>query len=89
MDVALAWQWLGANASALAAVAALTSISMFLARVVTQLYSAVSLNETVGRATAFVLRVVGYVSDRAIWIFVGVVIAVSTDAFNFLAGQAA
>jgi hypothetical protein len=88
MDIALTWQWLGANASSLAAVAALTSIIMFLVRVMVQLYSAVSLNETVGRVTAFALRVVGYISDRAIWIFVGIVIAVSTDAFNFLAGQA-
>ena len=88
MDIALTWDWLGNNASSLAAIAALTSIVMFVVRVLVQLYSAVSLNETVGRVTAFVLRLVGYVGDRAIWIFVGVVIAMSTDAFKFLAGQA-
>ncbi len=88
MDIALTWQWLGENASSLAAVAALTSIVAFVVRSMVQLYSAMSLNDTVGRITAFVLRVVGYVGDRAIWIFVGIVIAVSTDAFNFLAGQA-
>jgi len=88
MDIAMTWQWLGQNASSLAAVAALTSIVAFAVRNLMQLYSAISLNETVGRVTAFVLRVVGYIGDRAIWIFVGIVIAVSSDAFNFLAGQA-
>ena len=87
VDIPFAWQWLGQNASSLAAVAALTSIVMFVVRAFVQLYTAISLNETVGRVTALALRVAGYVGDRAIWIFVGIVIAVSTDAFNFLAGQ--
>jgi hypothetical protein len=87
MEIETIWQWLGNNASALAAIAALTSIAMFVVRSMVQLYSAISLNESVGRASAFVLRVVGYVGDRIIWVFVGIVVAVSTDAFNFLAGQ--
>jgi hypothetical protein len=86
VDVSTIWLWLGANASALAAVAALTSIVMFIVRAVTQLYSSISLNETVGRLTAFVLRVVGYAGDRIIWIFVGAVLVVSTNAFDSLSG---
>ena len=88
MDFFITWQWLGQNANALAAVAALTSIVMFSIRLLLQLYSAISLNATVGRMAAFFLRVVGYVGDRAIWVFVGIVLAVSTDAFNFLAKTA-
>lgn len=86
MDISGLWLWLGANASALAAIAALTSIAMFIIRAVTQLYSSISLNETFGRLTALALRVVGYAGDRVIWVFVGIVLAASTNAFDSLSG---
>ena len=84
MDISGIWQWLGGSASELATVAALTSIVMFIVRALAQLYSSVSLNETFGRATAFALRVVGYAGDRVIWVFVGIVLAASTNALDFL-----
>ncbi|MBI1210356.1 MAG: hypothetical protein GC190_02750 [Alphaproteobacteria bacterium] len=85
MDVSTIWQWLGDNASALAAVAALTSIVAFVVKNLVQLYSRISLTEMLGKGGATFFRTVGYVTDRAIWVFVGIVLAVSTTAFNFLA----
>ena len=85
MNTTWVWQWLGDNASELAAIVALASIVAFVAKNLVQLYSSFSLTELLGKGGATILRTVGYVSDRLIWIFVGVIIAVSTNAFTFLA----